>query len=92
MPTLYLLLPQVTSVSFSPCDVYFQASSTTNRTLVFDRRYMSLERRAGQQGLRPMVEQSCAALRYRPLHCLSHGEPMPTRTEELREQAGVLAG
>ncbi|PKA63818.1 Dynein assembly factor with WDR repeat domains 1 [Apostasia shenzhenica] len=66
---------EVTSVSVSSCGRYFCASSTSNRTLVWDTRLMPLN--AKQMNLEKSFSASDMRL-IRPLHCLSHGKQMPT--------------
>jgi len=62
---------EVTSVSFSNCGTYFSASSTTNNTLVWDTRLVPINQSKD-------VSQSRDMRFFRPLHCLSHGNQMPT--------------
>ncbi|ERN09947.1 hypothetical protein AMTR_s00013p00192790 [Amborella trichopoda] len=75
---------EVTSVSFSSCGRYFHASSTGNNTLVWDTRMISTK--CGQMPSERPIPVSDLSL-MRPLHCLSHGKPMPTA-----EHAGQLPG
>ncbi|KAL3692722.1 hypothetical protein R1sor_006373 [Riccia sorocarpa] len=77
---------EATSVAFSACGTYFHASSTANHTLVWDTRMMPMER--GERPVeRPIVVSKPSSWSGRPLHCLSHGDPMPTT-----QNAGQLPG
>lgn len=84
---------EVTSVSFSSCGRYFQASSVANCTLVWDVRMLSLSPSpppslTSLTGNATSTTQSTILERgSRSLHCLSHGRPMPTI-----ENAGQLPG
>ncbi|CAO2184418.1 unnamed protein product [Urochloa humidicola] len=62
---------EVTSVSFSNCGTYFSASSTSNNTLVWDTRLVPINQSKD-------VSRSRDMRFFRPLHCLSHGNQMPT--------------
>lgn len=62
---------EVTSVSFSNCGTYFSASSTSNNTLVWDTRLVPINQSNDVSRRRDMRF-------FRPLHCLSHGNQMPT--------------
>ncbi|XP_062191057.1 uncharacterized protein LOC133894889 [Phragmites australis] len=62
---------EVTSVSFSNCGTYFSASSTSNNTLVWDTRLVPINHCKD-------ISQRKDMRFFRPLHCLSHGEQMPT--------------
>lgn len=77
---------EVTSVSFSSCGTYLQASSTANKTFVWDTRMLSME-----PGPRlvdtPLQLADNLSRKVRALHCLSHGAPMPTS-----ENAGQMPG
>ncbi|KAG1363490.1 putative Katanin p80 WD40 repeat-containing subunit B1 [Cocos nucifera] len=75
---------EVTSVSFSGCGTYFTASSTSNNTLVWDTRFLPMDR--GQVALGASCQSNDMRF-FRPLHCLSHGKQMPTA-----EHAGQLPG
>ncbi|CAM6096653.1 unnamed protein product [Calypogeia fissa] len=80
------LKSEATSVAFSACGTYFHSSSTANHTLVWDTRMMPME-----PGLmpkeRPVAVSKLNSRSSRPLHCLSHGNPMPTT-----QNAGQLPG
>ncbi|KAL2635223.1 hypothetical protein R1flu_006702 [Riccia fluitans] len=77
---------EATSVAFSACGTYFHASSTANHSLVWDTRMMPMER--GERPLeRPILVSKPSTWSGRPLHCLSHGDPMPTT-----QNAGQLPG
>jgi hypothetical protein len=69
------LVLQITSVSFSACETYFQASCTGNCTFVWDTRMMSLEPGPKCTTQTPPLAQGNP---FRALHQLSHGAPMPT--------------
>ncbi|CAN6464777.1 unnamed protein product [Victoria cruziana] len=66
---------EVTSVSFSSCGTYFHASSTANNTLVWDTRLVPMNH-GPMPSERPLPVNGSSSMR--PLHCLSHGKPMPT--------------
>ncbi|KAF3775637.1 Dynein assembly factor with WDR repeat domains 1 [Nymphaea thermarum] len=66
---------EVTSVSFSSCGTYFHASSTANNTLVWDTRLIPMNH-GPMPSERPLPVNGLSSMR--PLHCLSHGKPMPT--------------
>ncbi|CAM6051411.1 unnamed protein product [Sphagnum compactum] len=66
---------EITSVSFSACETYFQASCTGNCTFVWDTRMMSLEPGPKCTTQTPLLAQGNP---FRALHQLSHGAPMPT--------------
>ncbi|CAK9202868.1 unnamed protein product [Sphagnum troendelagicum] len=66
---------EITSVSFSSCETYFQASCTGNCTFVWDTRMMSLEPGPKCTTQTPPLAQGNP---FRALHQLSHGAPMPT--------------
>ncbi|XP_077229820.1 uncharacterized protein LOC143862640 isoform X3 [Tasmannia lanceolata] len=75
---------EVTSVSFSSCGTYFQASGTSNNTFIWDTRFMPMNH--GQMPLeKPLPINDSRSMR--PLHCLSHGKQMPTA-----EHTGQLPG
>ncbi|MCO5574986.1 hypothetical protein L7F22_028783 [Adiantum nelumboides] len=77
---------EVTSVSFSSCGTYLQASSTANMTFVWDTRMLSLE--AGPRPVcSPVQLADITSRKVRAMHCLSHGTPMPTS-----ENAGQMPG
>ncbi|KAI5065338.1 hypothetical protein GOP47_0020033 [Adiantum capillus-veneris] len=77
---------EVTSVSFSSCATYLQASSTANRTFVWDTRMLSME--AGPRPIcSPLQLADITSRKVRALHCLSHGTPMPTS-----QNAGQMPG
>lgn len=69
------MLWQVTSVSFSACATYFQASCTGNCTFIWDTRMMPLESGCKCVEHPPPLAQEKS---FRALHHLSHGDPMPT--------------
>lgn len=77
---------EVTAVSFSPCGTYFQASSTANRTFVWDTRMLPMEP-GPRPTENPLELADSVSRRIRALHCLSHGTPMPTS-----ENAGQMPG
>lgn len=66
---------EVTSVSFSSCETFFQASCTGNCTFIWDTRMMPL-----MTGPRCVTQPAPLATEkpFRALHHLSHGDPMPT--------------
>ncbi|KAH6555914.1 hypothetical protein KP509_1Z218100 [Ceratopteris richardii] len=77
---------EVTSVSFSSCGTYLQASSTSNRTFVWDMRMLSMD--PGPMPVQsPLKLADIISRKVRALHCLSHGVPMPTS-----ENAGQMPG
>ncbi|XP_039121855.1 uncharacterized WD repeat-containing protein alr2800 isoform X2 [Dioscorea cayenensis subsp. rotundata] len=75
---------EITSASFSSCGTYFNASSTSNNTIVWDTRLMPMNR--GQMPIE-MSHRGSGMHYMRPLHCLSHGNQMPTA-----ENSGQLPG
>ncbi|KAJ0972502.1 hypothetical protein J5N97_020461 [Dioscorea zingiberensis] len=75
---------KVTSASFSSCGTYFNASSTSNNTIVWDARLMPMNR---EQMHTEKSHQGSDMHYLRPLHCLSHGNQMPTA-----EHSGQLPG
>lgn len=77
---------EVTSVSFSPCETYFQASCTGNCTFVWDTRMMPLETGVKCVERPPPVIKDRA---FKALHRLSHGNPMPT-SENSFQVPGVV--
>lgn len=66
---------EVTSVSFSSCETFFQASCTGNCTFVWDMRMMPLKTGPRCVAQPPPLAQEKS---FRALHHLSHGDPMPT--------------
>ncbi|KAG0566908.1 hypothetical protein KC19_7G096500 [Ceratodon purpureus] len=66
---------EVTSVSFSSCETYFQASCTGNCTFIWDTRMMPLKIGSTCVAQPPPLAQENS---FRALHQLSHGNPMPT--------------
>jgi WD40 repeat protein len=66
---------EVTSVSFSSCGTFFQASCTGNCTFIWDTRMMPLK-----TGPKCVTQPAPLATEksFRALHHLSHGAPMPT--------------
>ncbi|KAG0559778.1 hypothetical protein KC19_10G128500 [Ceratodon purpureus] len=66
---------EITSVSFSSCETFFQASCTGNCTFIWDTRMMPLK-----IGPRCVTQPAPLAqdMSFRALHQLSHGDPMPT--------------
>ncbi|BBN04469.1 hypothetical protein MPTK1_3g04900 [Marchantia polymorpha subsp. ruderalis] len=77
---------EATSVAFSACGTFFHSSSTANHSLVWDTRMMPMDR-GERPGERPIAVSKPNMWTARPLHCLSHGEPMPTT-----QNAGQLPG
>jgi WD40 repeat protein len=80
---------EVTSVSFSACDTYFQASCTGNSTFVWDTRMMPME--SGPK----CVERPPSVARgrtFKALHQLSHGDPMPTAENSFQVPGVVDVG
>ena len=69
------VLWQVTSVSFSTCERFFQASCTGNCTFIWDTRMMPLKTGSRCVAQPPPLAQEKP---FRALHHLSHGNPMPT--------------
>lgn len=68
---------EVTSVSFSSCETFFQASCTGNCTFVWDTRMMPLKTISPRSNVTqpPLLATEKS---FRALHHLSHGDPMPT--------------
>lgn len=66
---------EVTSVSFSSCETFFQASCTGNCTFIWDTRMMPLKSPTSPScNVAPRTTDKP----FRALHHLSHGDPMPT--------------
>lgn len=84
----YFILISFTSVSFSGCSTYFSASSTSNNTLVWDTRFLSMNR--GKVSLDASC-QSNDLLFFRPLHCLCHGKQMPTAKHSGQQLPGWVS-
>lgn len=77
---------EVTSVSFSSCGTFLQASSTANKTIVWDTRMLPMD--PGPRPIEsPLQLADSVSRKIRALHCLSHGTPMPTS-----ENAGQMPG
>lgn len=69
------VLWQVTSVSFSSCETFFQASCSGNCTFIWDTRMMPLKTGSRCVAQPPPLAQGKS---FRALHRLSHGNPLPT--------------
>ncbi|XP_024528267.1 uncharacterized protein LOC9632838 isoform X1 [Selaginella moellendorffii] len=82
---------EVTSVSYSSCGRYIQASCTANRAIVWDTRLMPMEPRDPCVSS-PLAVATPGSRVTKALHCLSHGKPMPTAENTCQRAGFVDAG